>query len=85
MVKIVENPIKMDNLGVPLFLEIPIHRRASYQMMTIYRDHWSDESPLQELTFLFGLWKRDYLTKVDVLQLQGNIFFQACILFGEIC
>ena len=24
MVKIIENPIKMDDLGVPLFLEIPI-------------------------------------------------------------
>ena len=24
MVKIVENPIKMDDLGVPLFLETPI-------------------------------------------------------------
>ena len=24
MVKIMENPIKMDNLGVPLFLETPI-------------------------------------------------------------
>ena len=24
MVKIMENPIKMDDLGVPLFLEIPI-------------------------------------------------------------
>ena len=26
MVKIVENPIKMDDLGVPLFLETPIWR-----------------------------------------------------------
>ena len=25
MVKIMENPIKMDNLGVPLFLETPIY------------------------------------------------------------
>ena len=25
MVKIMENPIKIDNLGVPLFLEIPIY------------------------------------------------------------
>ena len=27
MVKIMENPIKMDDLGVPLFLEIPIYLR----------------------------------------------------------
>ena len=26
MVKIMENPIKMDDLGVPLFLETPIYR-----------------------------------------------------------
>ena len=25
MVKIMENPIKMDDLGVPLFLETPIY------------------------------------------------------------
>ena len=27
MVKIMENPIKMDDLGVPLFLETPIYRQ----------------------------------------------------------
>ncbi len=26
MVRIMENPIKMDDLGVPLFLETPIYR-----------------------------------------------------------
>ena len=29
MVKIMENPIKMDDLGVPLFLETPISRLES--------------------------------------------------------
>ena len=28
MVKIMENPIKMDDLGVPLFLETPIYRAS---------------------------------------------------------
>ena len=29
MVKIMENPIKMDDLGVPLFLETPIYMKCS--------------------------------------------------------
>ena len=42
MVKKVENPIKMDDLGVPLFLEIPIF--TSYQgsqlvLLVAHRDY----------------------------------------------
>ena len=33
MVKIMENPIKMDDLGVPLFLEIPI---SFHHMLSLY-------------------------------------------------
>ena len=29
MVKIMENPIKMDNLGVPLFLEAPMYSQCT--------------------------------------------------------
>ena len=32
MVKIMENPIKMDDLGVPLFLETPIYDRETVQL-----------------------------------------------------
>ena len=34
MVKIMDNPIKMDDLGVPLFLETPIY---TYIHMTYYK------------------------------------------------
>ena len=30
MVKIMENPIKMDDLGVPLFLETPIYVQVQH-------------------------------------------------------
>ena len=30
MVKIMENPIEMDDLGIPLFLETPIYHIISY-------------------------------------------------------
>ena len=32
MVKIMENPIKMDDLGVPFFLETPISSWAIYEI-----------------------------------------------------
>ena len=32
MVKIMENPIKMDDLGVPLFLETPIYIYCSHEL-----------------------------------------------------
>ncbi len=35
MVKIMENPIKMDDLGVPLFLETPIY---SFPLQTMQHD-----------------------------------------------
>ena len=34
MVKIMENPIKMDDLGVPLFLEIPTWRKIHSLKLT---------------------------------------------------
>ena len=36
MVKIMENPIKMDDLGVPLFLEIPIYILSSEYLLGPY-------------------------------------------------
>ena len=36
MVKIMENPIKMDDLGVPLFLETPIYPPYSIPFMVYY-------------------------------------------------
>ena len=33
-----ENPIKMDDLGVPLFLETPIHN--SYMYIYIFMGEW---------------------------------------------
>ena len=30
MVKIMENPIKMDDLGIPLFLETPIYKKTLF-------------------------------------------------------
>ena len=33
MVKIMENPIKMDDLGVPLFLETPIYGSSGCEIM----------------------------------------------------
>ena len=34
MVKIMQNPIKMDDLGVPLFLETPIYLLYTYFILT---------------------------------------------------
>ena len=36
MVKIMENPIKIDDLGVPLFLETPIYPPYSIPFMVYY-------------------------------------------------
>ena len=36
MVKIMENPIKMDDLGVPLFLETPIYIYIIIFLLWIY-------------------------------------------------
>ena len=36
MVKIMENPIKMDDLGVPLFLETPILDLFIYSLLDLY-------------------------------------------------
>ena len=35
MVKIMENPIKMDDLGVPLFLETPIYNSFNYSYCSL--------------------------------------------------
>ena len=43
IVKIMENPIKMDDLGVPLFLETAIYIYTATWVMVYYRSH-----PLQE-------------------------------------
>ena len=40
MVKIMENPIKMDDLGVSLFLETPINRRISVFGKNFYCNLW---------------------------------------------
>ena len=39
MVKIMEKPIKMDDLGVPLFLETPIYMQKSF-IWANYSDHF---------------------------------------------
>ena len=36
MVKIMENPVKMDDLGVPFFLETPIYIHSLYNCIYIY-------------------------------------------------
>ena len=36
MVKIMENPIKMDDLGVPLFLETPIYNIYILHIIILY-------------------------------------------------
>ena len=43
MVKIMENPIKMDDLGVPLFLETPIFTYMNHKQSTIH----VGKSPIQ--------------------------------------
>ena len=44
MVYFMENPIKMDDLGVPLFLETPMHvvYGCPYQLLLI---HMASENP----------------------------------------
>ena len=44
MVKIMENPIKMDDLGVPLFLETPISH------ILLLLECWTRHTPQQEIT-----------------------------------
>ena len=39
MVKIMENPIKMDDLGVPLFLETPIYKYVHFEVENIILSH----------------------------------------------
>ena len=42
MVKIMENPIKMDDLGVPLFLETPTWNPQTEVWKMIFLFNWGD-------------------------------------------
>ena len=46
MVKIMENPIKMDDLGVPLFLETPIWQRFQIQwsFLVLVKGDWGSDN-----------------------------------------
>ena len=50
MVKIMENPIKMDDLGVPLFLESPTYQLPAKRFINSF----AIRAPLQRFTWAFG-------------------------------
>ena len=60
MVKIMENPIKMDDLGVPLFLETPIYVK---EFLMFFSEHvrWFDPCDRHPLKLARSLWDRHIL------------------------
>ena len=50
MVKIMENPIKMDDLGIPLFLETPRYVRISLRIL------WPGDGDVSTINRSGGVW-----------------------------